>query len=335
MKKIIAVLCILTMLLTLSACGKEKRELYNLKLSKYVDVADYKGISVDTKSDKFKEFYDAAIKSDVENNDLYQTKNEGVVEKGDIANIDYEGKKDGVAFEGGTAKGYDLEIGSGSFIEGFEDGLIGVGIGSTVDLNLTFPENYGNEELNGAAVVFTVKVNYVKTANALEPEDYYKDLGFKVLREYTDDVTKRAVKAFILDKLIGESKIKEYPKADVDKLYNTQYEMMDNYYKSSYNMGIAELIEAQGQTAEEFKSSMIKESIHPLMDEQMVLYAIMDNEKMKVTSDEVEAQINKTLKELSGVDRETLLDYYGKYYFEQSAVSEKVTEYLYNNAKIK
>ena len=76
-----------------------------------------------------------------------------VVENGDVANIDYEGKKDGVAFEGGTAQGYDLAIGSGSFIPGFEEGLVGVKKGETVDLELTFPENYSATELAGAEVV--------------------------------------------------------------------------------------------------------------------------------------------------------------------------------------
>lgn len=80
---------------------------------------------------------------------------------GDTANIDFEGKKDGVAFQGGTAQGSDLKIGSGQFIDGFEDGLIGVMPGETVDLSLTFPEGYGNAELAGQAVIFTVKVNYI------------------------------------------------------------------------------------------------------------------------------------------------------------------------------
>ncbi|MBQ7096359.1 MAG: trigger factor [Clostridia bacterium] len=86
----------------------------------------------------------------------------GKVQIGDTANIDYKGVKDGVAFEGGTAQGQDLNIGSGSFIAGFEEGLVGVEVGETVDLDLTFPENYGNAELAGQAVVFTVKVNYIK-----------------------------------------------------------------------------------------------------------------------------------------------------------------------------
>ena len=87
--------------------------------------------------------------------DILEEVTEGTVEEGDTANIDYEGKLDGEAFEGGTAKDTDLEIGSGTFIPGFEDGLVGVKIGDTVDLPLTFPENY-TEELAGKDVVFTI-----------------------------------------------------------------------------------------------------------------------------------------------------------------------------------
>ena len=147
MKRIISLLLVMVSLLTLCSCGSKDRELYNVNLNKYVELADYKGLKVDTKSDEFKQNYEQRIASDIENNQLYKQKTDGKVEKGDVANINYVGKKDGVAFQGGTADNYDLEIGSKSFIDGFEDGLIGVSIGSTVDLNLTFPQNYGNEEL--------------------------------------------------------------------------------------------------------------------------------------------------------------------------------------------
>ena len=159
MKRIASVLLVLCLLLSFAGCKQDKgRELYNLNLEKYVELGDYMGVKVDTKSDDFKQIENSLISSDVANYDLYVVKKEGKVEKGETVNIDYEGKKDGVAFEGGTAKGYNLTIGSGQFIDGFEDGLIGKEVGTTVDLNLTFPENYGNEELNGADVVFTVKI---------------------------------------------------------------------------------------------------------------------------------------------------------------------------------
>lgn len=105
----------------------------------------------------------------------YVTVETGVTDRaavlGDIVNIDYSGKKDGVAFDGGTAQAQDLELGSGSFIPGFEDGLVGVMPGETVDLNLTFPENYRNEELAGAEVVFTVTVNFIYPSTKEEMQD--------------------------------------------------------------------------------------------------------------------------------------------------------------------
>ena len=264
--------------LGLAGCGKKaKRQLYNDKLSKYITLADYKGLKVDTKSDEFKEYYDNMISSDVSANDLYVRKTEGTVANGDTANIDYTGKKDGVAFDGGTAAGYDLTIGSNSFIDGFESGLIGKKIGDTVDLNLTFPESYSSTELAGKAVVFTVKINYVKTDEERKPEDYYSELGFKSLDEYTADVTE-----------------------------------------------------------DSFKEDMVTNQIKPAMDEQMVAYSILDNEKLGLKDEEVSKKIDETVKSInnSQVTADTVKSYYGEYYFEYMTVSEKVADFLYKNAKI-
>ena len=107
MKKIICLLLgVMLTALTFAGCGKTaERQLYNEKLSKYINLGEYKGIKVDTKSDEFKEFYNSVISSDVSSNDLYVKKTEGEVANGDTVNIDYTGKKDGVAFDGGTAEG--------------------------------------------------------------------------------------------------------------------------------------------------------------------------------------------------------------------------------------
>ena len=106
----------------------------------------------------------------------YKDTNKKEVEEGDIVNIDYEGKKDGTAFEGGTDTGYHLKIGSNTFIDGFEDGLIGKKVGQTVELDLTFPESYPSEDLAGQAVVFTVKINKIVKEDA--------DAEFKLTDEY-------------------------------------------------------------------------------------------------------------------------------------------------------
>ena len=337
MKRIICCLLAALTVFGLAGCGKKaKRQLYNGKLSKYITLADYKGLKVDTKSDEFKEYYNNVISSDVSSNDLYVKKTEGTVANGDTANIDYTGKKDGVAFDGGTAEGYDLKIGSNSFIEGFETGLIGKKIGDTVDLNLTFPENYNSAELAGKAVVFTVKINYVKTEEERKPEDYYSELGFKSLDKYTADVTERAVKNYLLDKVKSGSKIKEYPQDEIDTMYGSYKNILEQNLKSSYGVDFATYLTSNNMTEESFKEDLVKNQIKPAMDEQMVAYSILDNEKLGLKDEEVNKKIDETVKSInnSQVTAETVKSYYGEYYFEYMTVSEKVADYLYENAKI-
>ena len=335
MKRIISVMLAVLTLALLVGCGKnDARILYNDKLSKYVELGDYKNIPVDTNSDTFKEFYDEVISSDIYSNDLYVRKTEGEVADGDTANIDYEGKKDGVAFDGGTAKGYDLKIGSGSFIEGFESGLIGKKIGDTVDLNLTFPEDYQSTDLAGKAVVFTVKINYVKTDEERKPEDYYKELDFDTLDAYEADVTERAVKNYLLDTLKANSEIKNYPEKDTETIYTTYKKMVDKNIQSQYGIDLATYLSYNNQTEDDFKASITDEQIKPVMDEQMVLYAVLDKEKLGVTDEEIQAQLDETVKGYSGVSENEIKEFYGDFYFEYLAVNEKALDYLYKNADI-
>lgn len=138
--------------------------------SQYVKLGDYKSLRV-TKDE-------TTVSEDEVQEEMWNEYVAGFPEElgvkdragalGDAVNIDFEGKKDGVAFDGGTSQGYNLTLGSGSFIDGFEDGLVGVMPGETVDLNLKFPELYGNAELAGQEVVFTVTVNYVIPAEMMD-----------------------------------------------------------------------------------------------------------------------------------------------------------------------
>lgn len=335
MKRIISVMLAVLTAVMFAGCGKNgARVLYNDKLSKYIKLGDYKNIAVDTKSDGFKEYYNNTVSSDVSIYDLYVKKTEGTVASGDTANIDYEGKKDGVAFDGGTAQGYNLTIGSGSFIDGFEDGLIGKKIGDTVDLNLTFPEDYQSTDLAGKAVVFTVKINYVKTDEERKPEEYYKELDFDSLEAYKADVTERAAKDYLLDKVLENSKIKDYPQKDAETIYNAYKNMFDTNIQGQYGIDLATYLSYNNQTEEDFKSSITDEQIKPLMKEQMVLYAVLDKEKIGLTDKDIQYQINETVKDYDGVSVDKIKKFYGDYYFEYLAVNEKVLDFLYVNADI-
>lgn len=338
MKRIISLILVVAFAaLCLTGCGEKDRILYkSVKLTKYVDLAEYKGIKIDTSSDEFKKLYDEIIAGDVEDYDLYVRKTEGTVANGDTANIDYVGKKDGVAFEGGTASGYDLTIGSNSFIDGFETGLIGVEIGSTVDLNLTFPTNYQSSDLAGKAVVFTVKVNYVKTTDPMSPEDYYKQINFKTLKEYEADVKDRAIKGNLLETVIDKSKVKDYPEEDIEILKNDLIKLFEKNLQY-YGMTIDTYISQTGMTQEAFDKKFLDEQVYPLMNEQMVLYAILDKEKEEVTTEDVDNRIKEMIKEIgeSEVTADQLKEYYGEYYFENMVVSEKVSKIIKGYAKIK
>lgn len=320
MKRILSlVLCVLMLAVFAVGCGSKDRELYaKTDLSKYVELGEYKGIEVDTTTDDFKEIYDSVIQSDVEGYGLYVEKTEGTVQEGDTANIDYVGKKDGVAFEGGTAQGYDLTIGSNSFIDGFEDGLIGVNIGDTVDLNLTFPKNYQSAELAGADVVFTVTVNYVTTTEVRKAEDYYSEIGFKSLDEYNADVKKRAVRNYLYNDVIKNSKVNDYPESEQEKLLAAVTEYYDTMYQQYYGANLETVLSSSGMTMEDFETEMISNTVSPMMQAQMVLYSIIDNEGIEIDAEALENQTatNAVLKE-------------------SGAVEETVVGWLYDNAVIK
>ena len=340
MKRILSVvLAFLMLALGLTGCGEKDRILYkSVDLKKFVELSDYKNIKVDTASDEFKKVYDSVIAGDVEDLDLYVQKTEGKVAEGDTANIDYEGKKDGVAFEGGTAEGYDLEIGSNSFIEGFEEGLIGVEIGSTVDLNLTFPEDYQSTDLAGKAVVFTVKVNYVKTTEAQKPEEYFGKMGFKTVEEYNDDVKERAISGFLIEKVLEKSSVKNYPEADVEILKEQFTDIMEKNLESYYGMTLADYISQTGSTQDSFDKQLLDEQVYPLMNDNMPLYAILDEEKVEVTTAQIADAVKDMLEDYgedSGITEEQLREYYGDYYFENILVSEKAVEILKKYAEIK
>lgn len=337
MKRSLSLALVLFLMLScLAGCGKKDRILYTEKLSKYVDLGDYEGIKIDTKSDDFKKAYEQTVASDVENNSLYQQKTEGTVAEGDTANIDYVGKKDGVAFDGGTDEGYDLVIGSNSFIEGFEEGLIGVEIGSTVDLNLTFPENYGNEELNGADVVFTVTVNYVTTTDPLTPAEFYQTLGFSSEKEYVKDAEERTTENMLLAELKEKSKIKEYPEKEVEYLYTETKNMYVTNYLEPYGYDFETYLSQYGTTEEDFKKDLVDSNIKPMMDEQMLLYAVLDDAGLSVNNNDVNAKAEEIAKEIGeGVTAEKVKEYYGNYYLEALVVSDKALDYMYKNAKIK
>lgn len=231
----------------------------------YITLGDYKGLTVTyTKLEVKDADVDAKIQEDLAGAATDEEVTDRAVQAGDVVNIDYEGLKDGVAFEGGTAQGYDLEIGSGSFIEGFEDGLIGAKKGDELALNLTFPESYTNAELAGQAVVFNVKVNtikvsvvpeltedYVKNNTDYDTIDAYKEATRKELEESNQNSMKNEKINNLLTAIIENSKISSYPQTLID-YYAYEMESYYSQYAAMFGYQLADFLAANGMTEASF-----------------------------------------------------------------------------------
>ena len=281
--------------------------------------------------------------------DLVEKRTDGVVNDGDTVNIDYVGKKDGEAFDGGTATGYDLTIGSNTFIDGFEEGLIGKKIGDTVDLNLTFPEEYGVEELNGADVVFTVTINYAAEMPELTDEladklsdgeyetvDEYKESIRSELQASNDETYQNAVYGAIMDKLIAEYPIEEYPEEAKSYYAETIIKNYIEPYAQMYGMELDEFVSAAygGLTMDELKEQQINPEAEHMAQQELILGAIAEKEGITMTDEELD-EVIKNLADQYGTTAEDILKYEDKEYIRMSELDRKVMEWLAVNVNVK
>lgn len=250
------------------------------------------------------------------------SKENGTVENGDTAIIDFEGFKDGVAFDGGKGENYSLEIGSNTFIPGFEEQLIGMKVGEEKDLNLKFPEDYGAKDLAGAAVVFKVKVNEIKQKKAREPdEDFFEDLAMEGVNseETLKEEIKNSIKAQkemdaennYIDKILEEvSKNvevdipEEMVEEEVDRLLGRFEEQMkmqgislDLYYKFT------------NTTEKDLRAQLEKEGYANVLY-RLMLEEIMNLENIEVTKEDAEKEAEELAKKYQ-MTKEKFLEQFG------------------------
>ena len=267
---------------------------------------------------------------------------DGEVKNGDVAIIDFEGFKDGEAFDGGKGENYSLEIGSNTFIPGFEEQVIGMKAGEEKDLNVTFPEDYGAKDLAGAPVVFKVKVNEVKEKKTRElDEDFFEDLGMEGID--SEDKLKAEIKESIkaqkemdaenkyVDSLLeGVSKNvevdipEEMVNEEVDRLMGRFAEQMkmqgislDLYYQFT------------GSNEEQLRSQMEKEAFNNVLY-RLMIEEIEKIEKIVVSDEDAEKEAEELAKKYQ-MDKEDFLNQFGglemvKYDLEVRKVIELLKE---------
>ncbi len=297
MKKLILfVMLILALTVVLCSCGKNETP-YDFDLKEYLTIGEFPNVEID--KDKLQERLEEEIATVTSEYSTTVDVKDRAVKDGDIVNIDYTGKIDGKEFEGGSAKGSDLTIGSNTFIAGFEKGLIDKKIGEEVTLNLVFPEDYGKEDLNGKDVVFTVKINSIKEKTTPDVSDKMieEKTDYATVKEFCDVKSKEIAKELIWEKYVSSAKVNKYPKEET----KNYYDQLINYYKqlAAYN-GVT--LETMVATFGGYKSvddffAYALSSAKSTVKEEMVVYLTVREHNIELSEEVYKKQGEELAKE--------------------------------------
>lgn len=311
------------------------------KLDKYVTLGEYKGIALDN---NVLAVTDEDLEAQLDNELTASAEEvEDAAQNGDIVTINYVGTKDGVAFEGGTANNYDLTLGQGRMIPGFEDGIVGMKKGETKDVNLTFPEDYYAEDLAGADVVFKITCQTVRRKAELTDEWAAKNSDFATADEYREDLRKKMeeyaqamareqLKKAAWEKVVESSEVTEYPQEDMDAAAAEYRKMIENYAAQG-GMEFDKFLESQEMTQEQF-DEQAKLYAESKVKQILIIQAIMDAEKMTF-NDEESLKIQDELIADSGLaDLAALIDKYGQVAVDETIGLLRVENFIVDNAVI-
>lgn len=344
-KKIAIVLAALLAVTVLGGCGKESGALQDMRVEKYVTLGEYMGLPAQLASAAVDEAQAEELMRELYMDSVTAQKG-GILDRevamGDTVNIDYEGKKDGVAFAGGTASGALLGIGTGQFIEGFEEGLIGAVPGETRELELSFPENFRNTELAGQAVVFTVTVNFIL------PTEYSDDviaaLGIpdittvEDMRQFVHDylesnaqyVYRTALESAVVDGLMAGCVFQEIPEAIVEKYRNNVQAGLEADCAAQGIDINTYCLYSYGTDAETFLSQYAEEAAK----QSLAFQAVANAENLNITDEELQETLEQYAAQ-SGYDTvEEFLGELDKEEYREYFMFEKVLEFLTQNAQI-
>ena len=307
-----------------------------------VVLGQYKGLTIEKVApQKVKTAdVDAEIAQVRERNARFIEVTDRPVADGDQVNLDYCGKIDGVAFDGGTATKQTLTIGSHTFIEGFEEQLVGMNIGETRDINVTFPADYHAEELKGKPAVFTVTINGITVKELPELDDEFaKDVSeFDTLKEYKSDIKKhiqerydaqaeRETQSKLIDTIVNNTPI-DIPEVMVE-------EQMDRYVEdfehqlSHQGISIEMYLKYTGSTVQQLRENY-RERAKIAVRTNLVFGAIVEAEKIKANAKAVDAKI-KEYAEMNHIPHEELLAQLqpgDRYYFEDQVIMDELMALL-------
>ncbi|UBH21550.1 trigger factor [Macrococcus armenti] len=285
--------------------GKELIFTAKVTVEPEVELGDYKGLEVEKEDTEVtEEDLNKAIEADLARKAELVVKEDGEVAEGDVVNLDFDGYVNDEAFEGGKAEGYDLEIGSGQFIPGFEEQLVGTKVGDEKDVNVTFPEEYHAEELAGKEAVFKVKINEIKSKEVPELDDEmakeldesvdsvdaYKEKYKKDLQEQKALQAENNMKESLIAQAVENAKV-DIPEA----MINTELDRMMQEFEqriAQQGLNLDLYYQFSGQTEEQLKESM-KADAEARVKTNLTLAAIAKAENIEVSDADVDAELSK------------------------------------------
>lgn len=297
-----------------------------------IKLAEYRNLAVSIPS--IAEITDIDVNDAVRNRLKTKATFVNEVQTGDTVNIDFNGKIDGNEFDGGNAEGYELEIGSGAFIDGFEDSLIGMKNGETKDISLTFPSDYSNEELAGKDVIFTVTVNEIKRipeltdalAKELDPScDGVEDYKKKVLSELVSDndfsyMRQKGYAALEELESLSDIEVSDEAVEWAKNLLIAQYYVptFENYY----GMSFSDMLKKQSVSLDEFKNNLTS-AAKQLAEDTLVIDTVAKEANIEIT----DADKEEYAKEI-GTTMDVLQSDFGDDYINLNVKEYKVLNYL-------
>ena len=312
-------------------------------VSPEVKLGSYKGLTTTvTRHEISEEAVQSRIDAELKKQTARTKIEDRPAKNGDSVNIDYAGTVDGVAFEGGTAKAYELVLGSNSFIPGFESQVEGMSIGEEKDINVTFPEEYHAEDLKGKAAVFHVKVNGITELSVPElDDDFVQDISeFDTVEEYRNDIRKNMekqqrenedaqVKNTLLDIVSDEAEM-DIPNAMIERQISANVDNIRRQF-AQYGMKLEDYLESTKTSMEAFRLTQ-KEDAEKNIRRALTLEAVAEAEGLKATDEEVAERIKKYGEDYGEAYAKMLEG--SKDAVRNELEDEKVLNFLYENAQI-
>lgn len=340
-KKVFTILMISGLMIALAACGgKDKNKKENSEISNdKITIKQYKGLEVEVETYPVTdEDVEQSIQSTLETMATRKEITDRATQNGDEVTLDYEGKLDGEAFDGGTAKGTKITIGNGGYVPGFEEGIVGHKVGETFDVPVTFPEQYA-EHLAGKDVIFTMTIHKIEEVTVPELteellpklsetaktiEDYKKEVR-KDLEKSNKETADSSVEGLAWQALMKQCEVKEYPQDQVDEFVN--------YVETT----LAEQAEQQNMTAAEFFEQYYQMTPEEYIKESIKLrYAIeliSETEGITLSGQEYEEGLAEMAEEDGYDDVKAYEKQVGRETIELQLLQPKVGEFLAKNCK--